>query len=162
MPVIPRTSVTASLFDRLTDLKPLRKQEMPLPEWEQRELYKAGVARDLADLLNTIRRSDEIPEEYPLTRVSVLAYGMPDFTAAPMDEEAIRDTIERVVRTFEPRLSYVEVTFDPAGQRQPATLIFTFSFRIFGQLQTDFGSEAVVYDAVLPKERPRFQVTVGQ
>jgi type VI secretion system protein ImpF len=162
MPASQRTVVTASLFDRLTDYEPRVTREVPPTDSEQRELFKAGVARDLADLLNTIRRSDEIPESYSRTRASILAYGMPDFTAAPMDEEAIRSTIESVVRTFEPRLSQIEVAFDVIRQRQPADLVFSFSFRIVAILRTDFGSEPVIYDAVLPKQRPRFQVTVGR
>jgi type VI secretion system protein ImpF len=160
----PAIRINPSLFDRLTDYEPRRTREVAPPESEQRDLYESGVARDLADLLNTVRRADEIPEEYVLARESVLAYGVPDFTSAPRDPESIRSVIESVVRTFEPRLSHVAVTPGPAlgASPQSGKSDVAFQFRISGVLRTDIGSELVVFDAVLPRQQCRFQVTVGR
>jgi len=162
MPLVTR--ITPSLFDRLTDYEPRRTREVASPESEQRDRYESSVARDLADLLNTIRRADEVPEEYALARESVLAYGVPDFTSAPRDPESIRNIIETVIRTFEPRLSHVAVTpsMTPEAKRLPGTNQIAFTFRITGMLRTEIGSELIVYDAVLPKQQCRFQVTVGR
>src|ERR1017187_594331 len=163
MPILARASITPSLFDRLTDHEPRHTKEATPPEQLQRELYKAGVARALTSVLNTLQREEDIPEEYELVRQSVLAYGMPDFTTAPMDRDAIRQAVERVIRVFEPRLSRVEVAFEPEpGRRDVEQLLFRFVFRISAVLRLDVGSEPVVYDAVLPKELRRFQVTVGR
>lgn len=143
--------VAASIFDRLTDYDPRNSREVAPPEGEQVRSYKESVARDLTSLLNTRRSQADIPEEFVFTRESLAAYGVEDFTTAPMDRESIRRAIERTVRIFEPRLSRVQVVLVEGGD-------FTFSFRILGMLRIDVGLEPVVYDADLPKESRRFRV----
>lgn len=147
--------VIPSLFDRLTDLDPRNSREVPPPEWEQLQQFKDSVARDLTNLLNTRRSESEIPEEFELTRQSLAAYGLQDFTATPMDRDAIRRTIESTIRLFEPRLIRVHVSFLESGD-------FKYSFRISGTLRVDVSLEPVVYDAELPKESRRFQVVTGR
>src|SRR5579871_4634371 len=139
-----KSMVIASLFDRLTDYEPRNSREVLPPERDQREAYKASVARDLTNLLNTRRSESDIPEEFEETRESLAAYGVQDFATAPMDRETIRRTVERTVRRFEPRLSRVQV-MDTEGSD------FTLAFRISGMLRVDVGVEPVVYDADLPK-----------
>jgi type VI secretion system protein ImpF len=148
-------AILASLFDRLTDHEPRNTREVPPPEWEQLREYKASVARDLTNLLNIRRSESDIPEEFAYTRESLAAYGVQDFTTAPMDREGVRRAIERTVRIFEPRLSRVQVTLVEGGS-------FQLSFRISAILRTDAGVEPVVYDAELPKESRRFQVMGGR
>ena len=147
--------IVASLLDRLTDHEPRTSREVPPPEWEQLRQHKDGVARDLTNLLNTRRNESDIPEEFERTRQSLAAYGVQDFTASPMDREAIRRAIERSIRFFEPRLSRVQVSLEAGGD-------FQFSFRISGMLRLDVGLEPVVYDAELPKESRRFRVRPGR
>jgi len=147
--------VVASLFDRLTDYEPLISREIPPAESEQLRLHKDSVARDLTNLLNTRRREADIPEEFTYTRESLAAYGVQDFTTAPMDRDAIRRAVERTVRLFEPRLSRVQVAVVEGSD-------FKFSFRISGMLRVDVGLEPVVYDAELPKESRRFRVVAGR
>lgn len=148
-------AILASLFDRLTDAEPRNSREVPPPDWEQLREYKLGVARDLTNLLNTRRSQSDIPEEYERTRESLAAYGVQDFTTAPMDREEIRRAVERTIRLFEPRLSRVQVMLVEGT-------LFQFSFRISGMLRMDTGVEPVVYDADLPKESRRFQVLSGR
>ena len=163
MPIPARAYITPSLFDRLTDYDPRRAKEIPPPEQIQREDYKASVARDLGELLNTRCREDDIPEQYALVRQSVIAYGLPDFTSESVDHETLREAIERVVRTFEPRLSHVEVLLEAGTAKSKADqLRFRFTFQIAAMLRMRMGSEAVLYDAVLPKEIRHFQVTVAR
>jgi type VI secretion system protein ImpF len=147
--------VALSLFDRLTDYDPRNSREVPPPEWEQLRLYKESVARDLTNLLNVRRGAQDIPENFVQTRESLVAYGVEDFTTAPMDREAIRRAIERTVRLFEPRLSRVQVTLVEHGD-------LNFAFRISGLLRIDVGLEPVVYDADLPKDSRWFQVMPGR
>src|ERR1700730_17703046 len=97
--------IVASLLDRLTDKEPRASREVPSPEWEQSRQHRDGVARDLTNLLNTRSNESDIPEEFERPRQSLAAYGVQDFTAAPMDRETIRRAIERSIRFFEPRLS---------------------------------------------------------
>jgi type VI secretion system protein ImpF len=147
--------VAASIFDRLTDFDPRNSREAPPTEWEQLRAHKDSVARDLTSLLNVRRSQTDIPEEFVNTRESLAAYGVEDFTTAPMDRESIRRAIERTVRIFEPRLSRVQVVLVEGGD-------FSFSFRIIGMLRVDVGLEPVVYDADFPKESRRFQVIPGR
>jgi type VI secretion system protein ImpF len=148
-------AIIGSLLDRLTDFEPRNSREIAPPEWEQLREFKNSVARDLTSLLNTRRSENDMPEDFQYTRESVAAYGIQDFTTAPMDRESIRRAIERSVRIFEPRLARVLVTLVEGGD-------FTFSFRISGLLRTDTGVEPVVYDAELPKESRRFRVLAGR
>lgn len=148
-------AILASLFDRLTDNEPRNSREAPPPDWEQLREYKLGVARDLTNLLNTRRSQSDIPEEFERTRESLAAYGVQDFTTAPMDREEIRRAVERTIRLFEPRLSRVQVVLVEGT-------LFQFSFRISAMLRMDTGVEPVVYDADLPKESRRFQVLSGR
>jgi type VI secretion system protein ImpF len=143
--------VIASLFDRLTDYEPRNSREVPPPEWEQLREHKHSVARDLTNLFNTRRSEADIPEQFEFTRESLAAYGVQDFTTAPMDREAIRRAIQRTVRLFEPRLTRVQVSVEDSGE-------FKFSFRIFSMLRVDVRLEPVVYDAELPVESRRFRV----
>jgi type VI secretion system protein ImpF len=150
-----RRQVALSLFDRLTDYDPRNSRELPPPEWEQMRLYKESVARDLTNLLNVRRSPQDIPENFVQTRESLVAYGVEDFTTAPMDREAIRRAIERTVRLFEPRLSRIQVILVESGD-------LTFAFRISGLLRIDVGLEPVVYNADLPKDSRWFQVMPGR
>lgn len=155
MPAPREQTVAASLFDRLTDYDPRNSREAPPPRSEQFQNYKEGVARDLTNLLN-VRRSDaDIPEAFPYTRESIAAYGVQDFTTAPIERDEIRRSIERTVRIFEPRLSRVQVSLIEAG-------VFNVAFRITGLLRIITGLEPVVYDADLPKDARRIRVISGR
>src|SRR5579864_3815622 len=90
-----KSMVIASLFDRLTDQEPSNSREILPPEADQRAAHKASVARDLTHLLNACRSEADIPEEFEDVRESLAAYGVQDFTTAPMDREAIRRSVER-------------------------------------------------------------------
>lgn len=148
-------AIVASLLDRLTDLDPRNSREVQPAEWEQFREFKNSVARDLTNLLNTRRSEEDIPEDFAQTRECVAAYGVQDFTTAPIDREAIRRAIERAVRIFEPRLSRVTVQLVEGG-------VLQLSFRISGLLRVATGVEPVVYDADLPKESRRFRVLAGR
>jgi len=152
---LERRSIVASLFDRLTDSEPRNSHEVPSPDWDQRENYRLGVARDLTNLLNTRRNEADIPEEFELTRDSILAYGLQDFTLAPVDRETVRRGVERTIRRFEPRLSRVQVSVTEGNS-------FSYSFRISAVLHVDLSAEPVVFDASLPIESRRFRVLTGR
>src|SRR5260370_14104354 len=144
----------ASLLDRLTDHEPRVSREVQPREWEQLRQHKDGVARDLTNLLNTRRNENDIPEEFERTRQSLAAYGVQDFTAAPMDREAIRRAIERSIRFFEPRLSRVQISLEPSGY-------FQFSFRITGMLRLDVGLQPLPYHTDLPNQSRRHPLLPG-
>jgi type VI secretion system protein ImpF len=148
----PQTQVVASLFDRLTDLEPRSRRDVPPTSWEQMQQLKNAVARDLTNLLNTRRSETDIPEQFEKTNQSVAAYGIQDFTSSPVDGEQMRRAIEKAVRTFEPRLTHVSVQMRNAGE-------FELEFRISAMLHIDVRNEPVVFDTILPKHSRRFHVT---
>ena len=144
-----------SLFDRLTDENPKASVDAPRNEWEQLAAFKKGVARDLANLLNTRIDEGDFPEAYDHVRRSVAAYGVHDYTRSPVEQDEIRRSIERAVKNFEPRLARVKVQVLEVGHLE-------LHFRITAQLKADLGAEPLVFDAELPKQTRRFQVNEGR
>lgn len=155
MTTAPQKQVVPCLFDRLTDLEPRSRRDVPLTNWEQMEQIKQAVARDLTNLLNARRSELDIPEEFEKTNQSVAAYGIQDFTSSPVDGEHMRRAIDKAVRTFEPRLTHVNVHMQTSGD-------FELEFRILAMLRVDVRSEPVVFDTVLPKHSRRFRVVEGR
>lgn len=155
MTTAPQVQAVPSLFDRLTDLEPRSRRDVPFTAWEQLQHLKQSVARDLTNLLNTRRSSADIPEEFVRTNQSVAAYGIQDFTSSPVDGDQMRRGIEKAVRTFEPRLSHIAVEMRKSGD-------FELEFRIAALLRIDVRSEPVVFDTILPKHSRRFEVVEGR
>ena len=139
-------------MDRLT-ARPVDKPESAyFSGMDVREL-KAAVARDLAWLLNTrvwlpyddadLRGLDEASE-------SILTYGIPDLSTFSwdnaLDRRKIASIVEKVIRTFEPRLlgRSVKVEILPTE----STADFSVKLRIEAILQVDPISEHVAFDSV--------------
>ena len=146
---MPRTDnevrVTPSVLDRLLDFEPEVSRE-PLPSRQKslRQL-KQSMRRDLEWLLNTRFVPEEIPEELPNARCSVLAFGLPDFThtsiKSPSDQSRITRLLAEAIEYFEPRLQDVLITVDPTttGER-------TIHFRIDAQLLVEPAPEQISFD----------------
>ena len=149
----PNSNIILSLFDRLTDEKPRLSVEVPLNDWERMTALKQGVARDLTNLLNTRISEKDIPEEFVEVRQSILAYGVHDYTMSPVDKESIRRSLERSIRTFEPRLTRVQVQW-----LESQSSVVELHYRISAVLKADLGNEPVMFDASLPMETRRFRV----
>lgn len=149
-----------SLFDRLTDEHPQLTREFPVSPWEQERQLEAALCRDLSALLNTRRSEYEIPEQFPLLSKSVLAYGIPDFTAFTLtsrpDQERTRKAIEDTIRLFEPRLSNIVVTLKTPDPQQALRPIL--DFQIDAVLKTD-PPEAIRFDAILRGDSRQFRVS---
>lgn len=140
----PESRVPSSLFDRLTS--------------EEAADYRRSVLRDVAHLLNSRGIEAEIPEEFELTRESVLTYGVRDFTGLnlnrPDDREAIRREVEHALHKFEPRLSQLSVEVQISGSSR-----LSLRFVIHGVLETESGSEAVRLNATLGGAGSGFEVS---
>ncbi len=147
------SNIILSLFDRLTDEKPRLSSEIPMNDWERMASLKKSVARDLTNLLNTRISEHDVPEEFIEVRQSIVAYGVNDYTMSPVDKEAIRRSLERCIRTFEPRLSRVQVQW-----LESRSSILELHYRISALLRADLGSEPIVFDAELPMETRQFKV----
>lgn len=110
-----------SLLDRLIDAEPDQSTE-PLWRGSYRiEELREHVRRDLEYLLNTRHGRFDLLAQPGELAVSTLSYGLPDFTGIVggglESRERIRATVERAVRSFEPRLANVQVVIrDPEQQ----------------------------------------------
>src|SRR5690349_3076064 len=99
-PLIP------SVLDRLLDDDPANSQEAPKSRSQVLRELKQSVRRDLENLLNTRWRCVSWPPNLDQIDLSLINYGIPDFTgvnmAAPSERERLRQVIERIIRKFEP------------------------------------------------------------
>ena len=148
--------VTLSLLDRLTDLDPDSKREVPANPWQQERELKASLCRDLAALLNTRRAEEDFPRSFEEATNSLLSFGVADFTSYDLkngvEQERVRRSIERAIRQFEPRLTRVVVTMEPIDPLRPI-----LHFQIAAQLRLD-PAEDVFFDATLQRDSRRIAV----
>lgn len=148
-----------SVFDRLIDMDPEnKKMEVGKSRSQVLRELKASVRRDLENLLNTRWRCRSWPPNLDELDISVVNYGIPDFTGANMsiasEREELRRTIERIIRRFEPRFKTVKVELIKSKDRLDRTL----RFRIDATLYADPYPEPVVFDSQLQPTATTFEV----
>jgi type VI secretion system protein ImpF len=121
------------------------------------EQLRASVARDLRALLNTRREEELIPKEFAEASSSILNFGLPDFLSyalrVPSEQARLRRTLENVIRTFEPRLSNIQVAI--TGWDDNSTML---RFRVDGVLKVEPVGEPVAYEATLQTDSGKFSV----
>ncbi len=70
---------------------------------------KDSLRRDLTALLNTRRAEQDFDPSFEQATNSLLTFGVIDFTSynlnSSVDQERVRQSIERAIRQFEPRLT---------------------------------------------------------
>jgi type VI secretion system protein ImpF len=151
-PLIP------SLLDRLLDDEPQNTQEAPKSRHQVLRELKRSVRRDLENLLNTRWRCVAWPPNLDEIELSLINYGIPDFTgvnmAAPSERERLRQVIERIVRKFEPRFKLVKVTLLTNSENADRTL----RFRIDALLHAEPAPEPVTFDSQLEPTSNDFSV----
>ncbi len=147
-----------SIIDRLVDLDPSAKTELPKSRNQVLSEMKESVRRDLENLLNTRWRCGAVPDDLKELKVSLVNYGIPDFIGNKLgnlrDREDFRRTIERLVRDFEPRFKTVTVKLLENRDGADRTL----RFRIDGMLYAEPAPEPVVFDTSLEPAAQSFQV----
>lgn len=123
---------------------------------------KEGIRRDLEDLLNTRWRCSSWPPNLEELDVSLVNYGIPDFTGvnlgAANNQDRFREILERVIVNYEPRLKDVKVELI----RNPDPLDRTLQFRIEALLLAEPSPEPVVFDSALEPLSTSFQVMGGR
>lgn len=148
-----------SVLDRLIDLEPTVKSELPDSRTQVLQAMKASVGRDLQNLLNTRCRATSWPDGLEELSESLVAYGVPDCvgitTGSREQQENLRQMIRAAVERFEPRLMNVVVTL--AEGKDPADR--TLRFRINALLKVDPAPEMVAYDSCLDTSNGDFSVT---
>jgi len=158
---VPRIIEGASvpLFDRLVDLTPDERREVPSWRRLSRDEAKESVARELAHLFDA-RRAEPLDIAAERTDLTVLDYGIPDYgNRSPADSAGRRlyeRAIQRAIAAFEPRLIGPEVELETTAGR-PSLL----RARITGVLATGDIVEPVSFEIDLGARRAA-EVEVGE
>ena len=104
----PYAYLLPTLFDRLKDDAPFKKDEAPGEYSVSRQQLRDIVLRDLAYLLNTSNIEDLIDcDRYPDVAASTVNFGMPALAGSYLSEDQwahIEQHICRAIIYFEPRL----------------------------------------------------------
>ena len=146
-----------SILDRLSDDHPDLSSEVYTSPSEERRRFRQSVYRDLTFLLNYRRADADIPAEFKRIRMSVLAYGIPDFSSFDLtnkeDQKNICRGIETAIRLFEPRLTRVSV-------QQPSSddISRRLHFRLEAWLRLGAETEPARFRASLARDSRRFEV----
>lgn len=153
--------VTSSVLDRLLDFEPKSSAEAPKSRSKSLAELKQSVRRDLEWLLNTRSFIGEIDENLEEVNKSVIVFGIPDFTgmSAKSDSELNRltRTLERAIKTFEPRFLNVKVSLEPVSN-----IDRLLKFRIEAQLNIEPSPEPIAFDTILQLGSGDFQVKEKQ
>src|SRR5262249_21751926 len=103
--------IVPSLFDRLLDDDPENSRDVTPTRAETGRAYRRAVQRDLEGLMNARNPFADLAPEFVEVRRSVLAFGLPDFSAinltSPNDRERLRLIIKNAIEALEPRLTGV-------------------------------------------------------
>lgn len=125
-PILP------SLLDRLIDDDP---QSLSLVTSKSYGMVlsdiKNGIRRDLEHLLNTRVYRPKIPEYLPELNISVINYGLPDFSVIHLSseegKEEFRYRVQKIIEQFEPRFKDVYVELEQIGEEYERTLYMKIS-----------------------------------
>lgn len=147
-----------SVLDRLIDQDPGATREVPRSQAQVLRELKASLRRDLENLLNTRWRCLSWPPAYEELEVSLVNYGLPDFSGANLgvaaNREEFRRIVERVIARFEPRLRNVRVQMVADGGESDRVL----RFRIDALLQAEPAPEPVAFESALEPASGSFKV----
>ena len=147
-----------SVLDRLIDDEPENTRETPRSRNQVLRELRQSVRRDLEDLLNTRWRCTAWPPNLDELEVSLVNYGIPDFTGAvmnsPEDRDSFRRVIEQTIRRFEPRFKTVKVELLKNSDRTDRTM----RFRIDALMYAEPAPEPVVFDSHMEPTTRTFEV----
>ena len=147
-----------SVLDRLLDDEPSNRRESPKSRHQVLRELKLSVQRDLQNLLNTRWRCESWPVDLDELAVSLVSYGIPDFTGVQMsassERERLRLIVEQSIRKFEPRFKSVRITLVDNKDDVDRTL----RFRIDAMLYAEPAPEPVIFDSQLEPATGAFAV----
>jgi type VI secretion system protein ImpF len=148
--------VSTSVLDRLIDLEPRESREGPRSRTTSVSELKLSVLRDIEWLLNT-RHGFDIPDGLEETNKSVVAFGLPDFTALSIANHnelaALTKDIKDAITFFEPRLLDLKIVFEPITNTERQ-----IKFRIEARLDAEPHPEPITFDTVLNSGTGSFSV----
>ena len=141
--------VLRSLIDRLVDDEPERPSDASLTHTQLLLYHRESVLRDLANLLNTRRRSPDPPASFEDLVPSMVDYGLRDFIfenlAAASVRERLRATIEETIQRYEPRFKRVSVRLVDSGMTADPAL----KLRIEALLYAEPAPISISFDSIM-------------
>lgn len=150
-------NVQQGILDRLVDLEPENRYEVPMSRAESVRQLRLAVKRDLEWLLNSTRMPIEVPESCGEIENSVLFYGLPDISSISThfsSQLALQRSLEKAIETFEPRLTRARVT--SRGKFRATTQSVTFHVEAI--LLMDPVPERFSFDTVLELSKGAYTV----
>lgn len=157
-----RDAVLPSVLDRLLDDEPDETRERAKSPAQQLRELRAGVLRDVTNLLNTRRRVPVLPPGLPELAPSVVDYGLLDFVGAELSSapqrEAFRRSVEEALRRYEPRFKSVRVHLLVNAEARDRTL----RFRVDALLHADPVPEPMLFDSIADPATGGFDVGEAQ
>lgn len=136
------------MLDRLTENADELSETRGVRAYEATRRLKQFLLRDLSALLNTRRAEQDFDGSFEQSANSVLTFGVTDFTSynlnSSIDQERARQSVERAIRQFEPRLTGVSVSLE-----QPEPLHPVLTLRVEAVMHPSYGSEPVTFEAAL-------------
>ena len=151
-------NVQQGLLDRLTDLEPENRFEVPMSRAESLRQLRLSVKRDLEWLLNSTRMPIEVPESCEEVEKSVLFYGLPDISSVSVQDVAqqqrLTRSLEGAIEMFEPRLSRARVT----SRERFRSTNQSITFHVEAMLMIDPAPERISFDTVLEISKGAYSV----
>jgi type VI secretion system protein ImpF len=147
-----------SVLDRLIDEDPGSSKESFKQRYQIIRELKDSLKRDLEQLLNTRWRCRQWPPDLSELQVSLVNYGIPDFTGVHFTskerQDELKDVIETVIRNYEPRLSEVTVEIVADNDTENRSC----HFRIDALLMVDPAPEPISFDTKMEPVTGDFRV----
>jgi len=148
----------ASILDRLIDDEPDVSHEPVQYRLASIRQIKASVIRDLENLLNTRRSTEDPGPGYQELGRSLYVYGIRDFTSQNPGSAAVQQELKadlaRAIEQFEPRLHNVVVHVEAEkGKFQ------SMHFRISGLLIVEPDTEPVTFDTYFDINRGEYIIS---
>ena len=123
-----------------------------------------AVRRDIEWLLNSKRVLVDDLAEFPEAGVSILNYGLPDFShysgSSNSDCQQICNLITETLQRFEPRLAPRSIRVEHVVEKEKTST--QTRFRIHGLLHVDPVSEAVVFDTKIEMDSGSVQIKTDE
>ena len=147
-----------SIFDRLIDDNPSVAEESPHSHRQLLFELKQSVRRDLQNLLNTRWKCNVWPPDYEELELSLVNYGIPDFSGVnmggPENQKRLIEIVERAIEFFEPRFVQFSLVATNSENESDRTL----RFKIDGHLHAQPSPEPVSYDTSMDISSAEFEV----
>lgn len=111
--------------------------------------FRAGVRRDLEDLLNTVVRAASIPDYLEELDESIVNFGIADLLTTNVSTQSERDKlilyIKKTIEKYEPRLINIAI-IDTSDKKEKSNI---FSLKIVAETIIDNNTEEIVFDSTI-------------